>query len=76
MGEKNQYNDNVRYILVKQKIKLHNLLTDLSSKTFFDMNVVDKIFFFLISRCLEYQNILPRRKGWQFQRPNREYYYK
>ena len=44
-GGKNQYNDNVRCILVKQKIKLHNLLTDLSSKTFFYMNVVDKMFF-------------------------------
>ncbi|XP_062567346.1 large ribosomal subunit protein uL18m-like [Saccostrea cucullata] len=27
-------------------------------------------------RCLEYMNVSPRRKGWRFQRPSRNFYYK
>lgn len=27
-------------------------------------------------RCLEYKNLLPRRKGWQYQRPTKEFYYR
>ncbi|XP_061197703.1 large ribosomal subunit protein uL18m-like [Saccostrea echinata] len=27
-------------------------------------------------RCLEYMNVSPRRKGWRFQQPSRNFYYK